>query len=736
MNNTYYAHTLEGCPVEEWQSLEEHLQNTAALCQRFAEQFNAGAWGELVGRFHDLGKGSREFQAYLRHDNGIKDEFAPHYNSRWRRDHATFGARHLHNLSQQAGKLLAYCIAGHHGGLQNWSNGTTDGGLRNRLADKVIKEVLFAFEQPTTISNQLPFQMGDQKLFGFQLQFFIRMLFSCLIDADRLDTERFCSPDKAVKRINELPLQELHPVFWKNFDALRATAKEKAEKSKVNEIREKVLADCRAAAQRQPSLFTLTVPTGGGKTLASLAFALEHAQRHEQFRRIIYVIPFTSIIEQNAKVFRDMLGNEAVLEHHSNFTPDKDDWKSELAAENWDAPVVVTTNVQFFDSFFACKTSPCRKLHNVAGSIIIFDEVQAIPVERLQPCLEVLRELTKNYGVTAVLCTATQPAIGKSDEFKTGLALEQAEIIRDVPQLFKELQRTRMTWLGKQTQEEIAAKLRQEEQVLCVVSTRDQASTLFEQIKEEKEDGTFHLSALMYPLHRSRVLQEIRERLRLSQPCRVISTQLIEAGVDVDFPVVYRSLAGMDSIAQAAGRCNREGLLAIGEVFVYEPEKNPNLSYFRQTADSAKRLFGRFADKFLEPECIQEYFADYFWKNQQRIEENDILKLCQAGAQKGDFAFEDIAAFKMIDNANRAIVIALEEEAIELVSQLEYTRCQKNILRILQQYTVQVYPNQFTELLVWLKEVYPGVFVLDNETMYLNETGLKCKSPEGQGFFG
>jgi CRISPR-associated endonuclease/helicase Cas3 len=733
MNNTYYAHTLEGHPVNDWQSLEEHLRKTSDLCRQFAEQFNAGNWGELAGRFHDLGKGSREFQAYLRHENKIEDDFTAYYDSRSRRDHATFGARHLHKLSQDAGKMLAYCIAGHHNGLQNWSDGTSSGGLKHRLADKAIKEVLFSFEQQPMLPKQPPLQI-DQKLFGFQLQFFIRMLFSCLIDADRLDTERFCSPDKAEKRINELPLQELHRVFSENFGSMRAKAKKKAAQSKVNEIREKVLADCLVAAQRQPGLFTLTVPTGGGKTLASLAFALEHAQRHKQIRRIIYVIPFTSIIEQNAKVFREMLGNEAVLEHHSNFTPDDADWKSKLAAENWDAPVVVTTNVQFFDSFFACKTSPCRKLHNVAGSIIIFDEVQAIPVERLQPCLEVLRELTRNYGVTAVLCTATQPAIGNSDEFKNGLDLEQAEIIRDVPQLFKELQRTRMTWLGKQTQEEIAAKLRQEEQVLCVVSTRDQALTLFEQIKEEKKDATFHLSALMYPLHRSRVLQEIRERLRLGQSCRVVSTQLIEAGVDVDFPVVYRSLAGMDSIAQAAGRCNREGLLAIGEVFVYEPEEIPSASYFRQTADSAKRLFDRFADKFLEPECIQEYFADYFWKNQNKMDKDDTLGTCQAGAQKGEFAFEDIAAFKMIDNANMAIVIALEDEALQLVSQLEYAEHPRNILRKLQNYTVQVYPNQFNELKCWLEEAYKGVFVLKNSEMYSKETGLKCKSPEGQGY--
>jgi CRISPR-associated endonuclease/helicase Cas3 len=360
--------------------------------------------------------------------------------------------------------------------------------------------------------------------------------------------------------------------------------------------------------------------------------------------------------------------------------------------------------------------------------------VQAIPVERLQPCLEVLRELSTNYGVTAVLCTATQPAIGKSENFKNGLDLEQAEIIKDVPQLFNQLRRTRMTWLGKQTQEEIAAKLRQEKQVLCVVSTRDQALTLFELIKDSGD--TFHLSALMYPAHRSKVLQEIRDRLHSGQPCRVISTQLIEAGVDVDFPLVYRSLAGMDSIAQAAGRCNREGKKAIGEVFVYEPEKIPSASFFKQSCQSAKPLLDRFADKYLEPECIQAYFADYFWKNQQRMDEDDILGKCQIGIRKCEFAFEDIAAFKMIDSAQQAIVIAVEDEALALVKKLEYKEYSKNILRKLQQYSVQVYPNQFAELHGWLEEPSKGIFVLSlkSKEMYDKETGLKCQSPEGHGY--
>ncbi|WP_339138108.1 MAG: DEAD/DEAH box helicase [Candidatus Electrothrix sp. GW3-4] len=467
---------------------------------------------------------------------------------------------------------------------------------------------------------------------------------------------------------------------------------------------------------------------------------MEHAKAHSHIRRIIYVIPFTSIIEQNAEVFRDMLGDDAVLEHHSNFIPDETDWKSKLAVENWDAPVVVTTNVQFFDSFFANKTSKCRKLHNIANSIVIFDEVQAIPVEKLQPCIEVLRELTANYGVSAVLCTATQPAISKSASFKSGLELEGKEIIRDVPYLFNALRRTRQTWLGPRSHEEVAEQLRQEEQMLCIVSTRDQALQLFAEI--EDMDGAFHLSALMYPEHRTQVLKKIRKRLAPDnpQPCRVVSTQLIEAGVDVDFPVVFRCLAGMDSIAQAAGRCNREGRRELGEVFIYEPENMPSAGYFRQTADSAKRLFQPFAEKLLEPECIRSYFDDYFWKNQHRMDEDSILECCRAGTQRAEFAFEDIAEFRMIDNANQAIIIARDDEAAELVRQLKYAEFPKAILRQLQRYSVQVYPNQFRELKKgWLNQPVPGldihVLQQDNaEVLYSKRTGLQCEAPEGQGF--
>ncbi|MCI5167730.1 MAG: hypothetical protein D3903_16990 [Candidatus Electrothrix sp. GM3_4] len=388
----------------------------------------------------------------------------------------------------------------------------------------------------------------------------------------------------------------------------------------------------------------------------------------------------------------------------------------------------------YFNSFF----TSCNPLNvsNIAGSVVIFDEAQAIPVEKLQPCIEVLRELTKNYGVSAVLCTATQPAISKSEHFKSGLDLDQAEIIQDVPSLFNQLQRTRQTWLGPSTQKDIADRLRQEEQGLCIVSTRNHALTLFEEIQDLK--GSFHLSALMYPQHRSEIFKEIRTRLdpKNPKPCRVVSTQLIEAGVDVDFPVVFRSLAGMDSIAQAAGRCNREGRRETGEVFIYKPEKKPPAGYFRQTSQCAERLFTRFAGRLIEPECIEAYFHEYFWLNQDRMDKDKILEECQAGQQNGEFSFAEIAKFRMIENANQAIVIALDSIAMELVDQLKYVEFPGPVLRRLQRYSVQVYPHQFNELEGWLERPCPGldVYVLQNEELYSKKTGLKCQPPEGQGF--
>ena len=576
MDKQYYAHSIPGRPPDKWQPLKNHLEKVAEIAGNFAQPFAGSIWAQLLGLSHDIGKGTTQWQAYLRHENGVFDDFAKYYIGRL--EHSAHGAQRLYKNSKEAGKLLAYCVGGHHGGLPNWVD-SQESSLKGRLKKSLPKVAIQSsiYELP----ESLPFVVSNTTRFGFQLQFFVRMLFSCLVDADFLDTEATLDKEKAVWRSQYPDLPKLRESFWRNFGKLRC----KAEETTVNVQREVVLADCLKKANKETGLFSLTVPTGGGKTLASLAFALEHAKKHKK-RRIIYVIPFTSIIEQNASVFRNMLGDDVVLEHHCNFIPDDTDWKTRLAAENWDAPIVVTTNVQFFDSFFARKPSKCRKLHNVVDSVVIFDEVQAIPVEKLMPCLEVIRELSLNYKVTSVLCTATQPAIHFTEKFQSGLT-DVREIVQDIPSLFNALRRTEEKFIGTLSEMNLADKLMEHEQVLCIVNTRQQALDVFSDLPKSEEN--FHLSALMYPAHRSIKLADIRSRLENGLPCRVVSTQLIEAGVDVDFSCVFRAISGIDSIAQAAGRCNRNGLHEKPcPVFVFNFPESSECSFFRKAAQTSQ----------------------------------------------------------------------------------------------------------------------------------------------------
>jgi CRISPR-associated endonuclease/helicase Cas3 len=720
--STFYAHSTDG-PPEEWQPLEEHLKNVAQLAADFAKPFGGEEWASILGENHDMGKGTMAWQAYLRYVNGVVDEFSPFYDGH--PTHSDAGAKRLFKCSEQAGKLMAYCIAGHHGGMPNWSDSQLS-ALKSRL-EKELPDVRLS-SLISDLPTELPFA-PDRDRFGYQLQFFTRMLFSCLVDADYLDTEASLDKSRADWRSHYPALMDMYDRFWERFNTLRKKAD---PTTVVNQQREIVLQDCLEKSGQKSGLFSLTVPTGGGKTLASLAFALEHAKKKGK-RRIIYVIPFTSIIEQNAKVFREVIGCDAVLEHHCNFISDDADWKTRLASENWDAPIVVTTNVQFFNSFYANKPSKCRKLHNVADSIIIFDEVQAIPVEKLKPCLEVIKELSTNYGVTSVLCTATQPVIEFSGQFKSGLK-DVVEIVRDVPVLFDALKRTEELFIGNLDEQAVATQLSELDQVLCIVNTRQQALDIFEALPDS--DSNIHLSALMHPAHRTRKLDEVRQRLKDGLPCRVVSTQLIEAGVDVDFPCVYRAVSGIDSIAQAAGRCNRNGLNKVPcKVFVFEFPEDAVCAFFRQAAQSAAKLFAQFAGRLTAPECVRSYFSDFFWKNEQRMDLDGIVELCQT-AQSLDIQFKDIAEFKMIKSATIPIVVALEEPAEKLVCSLEFAEHKGGILRRLQQYTVQVYSYQFDEIRNWLETPEPGIFVLRSDELYSDQTGLKCQPPEGRAFFG
>jgi CRISPR-associated endonuclease/helicase Cas3 len=500
-----------------------------------------------------------------------------------------------------------------------------------------------------------------------------------------------------------------------------------SEATVVNMARRRVLEECVRAADLPPGFFSLTVPTGGGKTYASLAFALRHALRHG-LSRVIYALPFTAIIEQNAGKFRDALKDCAhgVVEHHSNLVVDDSDRVAKLAIENWEAPLVVTTNVQFFESLYSQRVSSCRKLHNLAHAVIILDEAQALPVSLLAPCLEALRELVTGYGATVVLCTATQPALNRRPAFEFGLEGVR-EIMPNTRALSEELRRVEVELLGQKTDDELGTLLREHSRVLCIVSTRRQARELFERIR--CEEGTFHLSALMCPAHRSEVLDMIRRTLADPNAiCRVVSTQLVEAGVDVDFPVVFRAMAGLDSIAQAAGRCNREGRLSRGKVYLFHGQQLPPAGFLRQTAQAADLILPQFAGDLLGLDAINAYFERYYWTQTGYMDRQDILaRLNEITMRDLWIPFERVGRdFRIIRDEGLSVLIPYDETARDLLALLRHTGFTATLARKLQPYSVEVYPSDFEALRMVgaIDPVIDRCAVLIREDSYDPQTGL------------
>jgi len=697
----WYAHSREGMPPETWQTLEAHLLGVAIQSQTFADTFGCGAWGYLAGLWHDLGKAT---EAFLRRLSGTGP----------RVDHSTAGAKLATVRLGDVGKILAYCIAGHHAGLADGKS-PDESCLTQRLRKARLPELPVWLPQPETPAG-LPFTQTIGRS-GFQCAFFIRMLYSCLVDADFLDTENFLNEGQAALRGAYPSLDEV----WKRLQEHLATFATKPTPSPVDPWREKVLNWCVEAAGNAPGLYSLTVPTGGGKTLSSLAFALKQAVTYH-LDRIIYVIPYTSIIEQNADVFRKAVGADAVIEHHSNFDPrrkkagrDEADpagdealvKRQELACENWDAPLVVTTNVQFFESLFASRSSRCRKLHNIAKSVVILDEAQMLPPEILRPCLEALRELYESYGTTVVLCTATQPALAKSDEFPWGLD-QPREIVKDVPGLFTALTRTRVEHLGRLTDEALIKRLKGHRQVLCVVNTRRHARLLHKRLLDE--DGVFHLSATMCPAHRTQTLDAIRAALKDGRPCRVVSTALIECGVDVSFPVVYRAEAGIDSVAQAGGRCNREWELPEGGViYVFTPVDVPTPGGDMARAAAVGAAIMRQFTDVLAPEAVEAYFRDLYWsvgKEGLDAREVDakthvrgIVDALQSDGGRLNFPFRTVAeAFQFIQSTYRPVIIPWDKDGKDIVAGLRHAEHTGGLARLAQRYTVQIPPWEFAAL--------------------------------------
>lgn len=727
-----YAHSLPDRPESDWEPLIDHLDRVADRAREFASTFDAADWGELAGRWHDLGKYSQPFQNYLKSENGLEAHLE---QSTGRVDHSTAGAQHATRCLGPAGRMLAYCIAGHHAGLADAATDSGTASLEKRLAKDIPDcssapdELLARQELP---NPPLTFTHGDPQRAAFQLALFTRMLFSCLVDADFLATEEFMSRDRSRMRptcANRLP--EMQSALDAYLNSVATTP------DVVSTSRSEVLSACRTAAEQGPGLFSLTVPTGGGKTLSSLAFALRHANRHE-LRRVIYAIPFTSIIEQTAEVFRDVLSEmpDAVLEHHSSIDPDQETARSRLAAENWDAPLVVTTNVQLFESLYAARTSRCRKLHNIARSVIVLDEVQTIPVEMLEPTLAVIRELVADYGCSIVLCTATQPAILKSEQFDIGLE-DVREIIPEPVKLYRRMKRVRVRSLGLTCDDELVQNMHEHSQFLCIVNTRPHAVRLFERIRETESgpEAVFHLSTFMCGQHRSDVLGTIRQRLQDGLPCRVISTQLIEAGVDVDFPTVFRAMSGIDSIAQAAGRCNREGTRACGDVFVFEPTDVRLRGYLRTTAETTSELIADIdADDLdlLELDVVRRYFELHYARQKRATgswDRRDVMPCFPEPPNDLHFNFRTASErFRWIDDATRTVFVPYGR-GHELLEQLRQDGPSRELLRRLQRYSIGLYEPVFNAMAGSdIEQLHSGYAVLINTSVYDSQTGFRSRN--------
>ena len=713
--------------------LTEHLLSVQAEAQKFGSRFGCGELAKFLGGIHDFGKAAQNVQDYLwsaagecSEEDEAEEAVKEPKNIRKRGpDHSSAGGQFLERESDLRGLslLLAYAATGHHAGMPD-GIGASQSSLENRLkkelpnwksvAYKQLPSGLFEYDRAAIAKEMAPFLDSEKfppRYEGYPLAFLTRMLFSCLVDADFIATERFMDRERADERESIagrdfVSLQARLDAYFDNL-AAKVHASGMAESS-VNAIREEVRADCVAAASLPPGLFTLTVPTGGGKTLSSMAFALRHAAAHG-LDRVIYVIPYTSIIEQNAKVFRDVFGDDIVLEHHGNVDYEAREPRMRFLSENWDVPVIVTTSVQFFESLHANRASSCRKLHNLARSVIIFDEAQSLPIDLLKPCLRSLDELVCRYGASVVLCTATQPAVLAGQLTKGGLTggtLGCREIIPADRHLHARLRRVVAARLpGKVSDSDLLELAAEHPSALVIVNTRRHAREMFESARTRFPDRTvFHLSAQMCPQHRMEILSCVKRLLCLGKPCLLISTQLIEAGVDIDFPCVFREMAGADSLSQAAGRCNREGRLSEpGRVFFFESSENHSPPGFLATAAAkGKEVLSlkEFQDDLLAPELVTRYFELLYDSLKSDLDRLSVLTDLIPRAVSGDrdsllgYKFRTLGEqFHLISEPSISVFIPYGEEGRRLCTELRSTYAtgaQRKLARKLQRYAVSL----------------------------------------------
>lgn len=724
--NQLISHLYQNRDNGQWmiQTNDEHQKGVADMAASFAGQFGLPSWGRALGLLHDKGKERAAFQQYIRKMNGLPTSDKKRYDDHTHAFVCGILAKEL--MGKDVSHLLVNQIISHHTGLHDF--GDVENILKERLLSKEINEGDISINKPLLFQEFIDSPFSKSKVEWKHFHHLSRMLFSCLVDADRLDTERFMDVESWRKRGNSATLADLLPQLEAYMQKLQSNAAD----TKVNRIRQQVKEQCSRTSSSEKGFYSLTVPTGGGKTLSSLLWAMKHAVSHSM-NRIIIAIPYTSIIVQTAGLLKEIFGEENVLEHHSNFDPDdiKDEEnreKAKLATENWDYPIIVTTNVQLFESMFSNKTSDCRKLHNMANSILVLDEVQMLPTGFLRPIVDALKAYQEMFGVSVLFTTASQPVLSGLIEGTNPKAdfkgIEHIkEIIPEEFALHDQLRRVKLSIddTGK-TYDEIAAKVSEYNKVLCIVNTRKDAKELYDRLPN---DGVkLHLSRMMCPAHLHETIGKIKTLLKdESQPIvRVIATQLVEAGVDIDFPVVFRQEAGLDSVLQAAGRCNREGRSAMGHTFVFS------------LAAEKRKLFGSMADSnnarlnlpedsdWFAPSTMKAYFCQLY-SRKQTFDEKDIkhwlykpTELCFETASK---------EFRLIDDTSINVIVNWEN-SMELIEQLKESGCTYSLVKQLAKFTVGIRSYDFKQLKGYglVEEILEGIYVLADRSQYNKTTGL------------
>ena len=706
------------------QTNKAHSCGVAERAELFTQALGMPGWGTFLGLLHDKGKEKKDFQTYIR----LMNEFPADSRTYQDKTHAYVGALLAKRLFPKGYHFVAYALAGHHAGMPD--SYLLEELLKKDLPEEVSWDGLPDVPSPPSYLEQM--QPSD-------LNHLFRMLYSCLVDADYLDTENFMMPGQARLRNNQTSLADLLP----KLEVYLQNLAERSADTPVNRIRKQVQDVCRQAAERPSGVYSLTVPTGGGKTLSSILWAMLHAIRQGK-QRIILSIPYTSIITQTAAVLKKIFGDDQVLEHHSNLAVDETDVSDEtalrkkLATENWDFPIIVTTNVQLLESMYASHPSACRKLHNIANSVLLFDEVQTLPGERLQPIVDALRTYQRFFGVSLLFTTASQPTL---EGVRPGhqadlLGFEKIEeIVPAAWHLHEKLRRVHLHFCTSPlTYQEISEQLLQHPRVLCIVNTRKDAGEIFSRLGESEPGALhFHLSRMMCAEHLDHTLHEIKEALQrdASTPIRVVSTQLVEAGVDMDFPVVYRQEAGLDSILQAAGRCNREGKLPeLGrtEVFQIEGRRVPlgTLNYANQA-----RLNMPVPEDWFSPEAMKDYFTHFYHQIptfDKKEEGKDGLKWTMQellySVKKLMFDTAD-HVFRLIDSKGYSVVVHYGESDT-LMNHLKNGVFDPLLFRRLNRYAVQLNEHDFKAFVeAGMIEPVQGLYYLSDSAQYHSSVGLK-----------